>query len=154
MKQTTKEGIMDNIPSLDRTTTLIAGTTFTVASLVSYGDTTIETLGFNITDMLTGAVGTVAGIEVTFASIVALASLLAVYIGNNADLTDLSNHQTAIGIATFITVFATMISPDLVTWLEEETVRAGGFFVLQLIGFTATAEAVEWQDRYGHLGGN
>lgn len=151
----TIESVMDSAPSLGRTTTLLAGTTFSIASLVSYGNTTIQTLGYDVTGAVSGSIGTLAGIDFTIANGIALASLLAVYVGNNADLTDLSNHQTALGLGTFFTVIATILSPEFVTWLQADMIRAIGFFAFQLLGFTATAEAVEFEDQYGHLrGGN
>ena len=149
------EDMTGMFPSLDRTTTLVGGTAFSIASLVSYGNTQLQTLGFDVVSALQGSLASLGAIEFTVANLVAVVSLIAVYVGNNADLTDLSNHQTAIGLATFVTVFATIISPEFVNWLAGDMNRAIIFFAIQLLGFTATAEAVEFEDQYGHLkGGN
>ena len=150
---TSKDGMMEELPSLDRTTTFVAGTVFSIASLVSYGNADISALGFSASAELSKVLTSVAGIDISMASVVALASLVAVYIGNNADLTDFSNHQSVAGVITLFTVVAVVLSPDLVSWLSADNMRAIAFFVIQLIGFVSTAEMVEIEDKYGHLRG-
>lgn len=139
---TTAIGDIDT-PSLDRVTTFIFGSLFLASTLSILNAGGLYMFGFDTANFLATQIGSIANLTVNYGHIAAAFSIVAVYFGNNAKITEFSNHQSTIGLATLASVFVTVISPDLVTYLADSTGRAAFFVLLQTLGFVAIAEHSE-----------
>lgn len=130
-------------PTSSKLTTLAAGTAFSISSLTAYGNAEISALGFNLTGFLNSALYSSGSLSISWAMVLGLASIAAVYVGNNQDIADFSNHQSTLGSAVAVSVLMVGLSSDLSTWISATNSRAAIFFFLQMIGFASIAEYSE-----------
>ena len=137
---------MNELPSLDRTTTFGLGSIFLFASLVLYGDATISAFGYDIANWLTTelfALGEEGEIQVTYAHAMSVLSIAGAYIGNNADMSEFSDHQTYLGMAVIASVALPLISGEISGIINATDNRAMAFVAAQFVAFVAMVEQAD-----------
>lgn len=128
------------LPNFDRTTTYLAGTAFLLSSLVLFGNAEFSAFGYSLSSGILAEVFSLAGITITWGSLISLAAIVAAYIGNNANLTEFSDHQSGLAIFTALTVVVTALSPSLSEAIAGNTTYGMIFVAIQILGYLAMTE--------------
>lgn len=136
---------LSGFPNLDRTTTYIAGTGFLVSSLVLFGNATISAFGYSLSSKILAEAFSLAGISITWGSLISIAAIVAAYIGNNADLKEFTGHQSGIAVFTALTVIVTALSPSLTDSIAGNTTAGIIFVAVQIIGYLAMTELKDFE---------
>lgn len=147
---TNKDDYMDELPSLDRTTTFGLGSAFLAASMVLYGDASLMAFGHDLAAWLSTSLhsfGAEGAIEVTYAHGIAVLSIVGAYVGNNAELGEFSDHQSAAGYLLIGSVVLPMLSGEVSGLITESYTRAAAYVGAQAILYVSMVEAKEMADR-------
>lgn len=146
-------GLMDELPSFDRSTTFALGSVFLLASFVTYGDATLQAFGYDLAEWLSQELFGFGGgdeesvISVSYAHAVSILAILGAYIGNNADMTEFSDHQTYLGIATVALVLLPVLSTDIMSVIMESDMRALAYVAVQFVAYIGMVEQAEKASR-------
>lgn len=135
------------VPHLDRSTTLLTGTAFTVASAVQFGNGTFSAYGFNLSELLMSTAFSFSSISVSWASVISLMAIVGAYVGNNADITEFTDHQSYLGGITAFTVVLTALSSDVSSAVSGGTTGLL-FTAFLLVGYISMVEIPALKGRY------
>lgn len=128
------------IPSLDRTTTAIFSSAFTLATVAQLNQAQISLFGYDLISYLTSQFWALGSLSISWASVISVLAIIAVYTGNNRDITSFSDHQSYLGTFLVFAVIAMAISPDLTAWLSGTVTKAAITTVVLFLGFVSVAE--------------
>jgi len=137
------------LPASKSITTALGTTIFGLASAVQYGNANLSAFGFNVSDAIGSTLTSIGAVDISLGLVLSLASIMAVYLGNNKDIMDFSNHQSSLGIGLGVSVLLIGLSSDVAQTLSSNSSLALAVFAGQLIAFTSMAE---YSDIRGAIG--
>lgn len=130
----------DSLPTLNRTTTWLIGSVFILSSLATFGGLTAGAFGFDLANWINQEAFTGAGLTFTYATVMSLLSVVAIYLANAEDISDIGDTQGSMSLILLLTVVVSSVSPEIVSWVSAENSRGLIFVALQTLLFLGVAE--------------